>query len=195
MEAIARARASGVRWDEFEAQRAVGIAEVLAGAPDAAAERFAAGPGHSEREGVEDPGVFPVAPELVETLAELGRLDEAEAVTHRLSELSEQQAHPWGRVTTTRCAAVVGLALRYDERHVAELEAAADALLELGLAVDSARTLLSLGRAQRRARKWARPGRARTRDERVGGARLARVGGDGAGRAARAGARRPAKAA
>ena len=195
VEALARARASGVRWDEFEAQRAVGIAEVLAGAPDAAAERFAVVWEHTERAGVEDPGVFPVAPELVETLAELGRLDEAEAVTHRLSELSEQQEHPWGRVTATRCAAVVGLALRYDERHVVELASAADALLDLGLAVDSARTLLSLGRAQRRARKW---GAARETLERATNAFDA-LGSRGwaetaQGELTRAGARRPAKA-
>ena len=32
---------------------------------------------HTMREGVDEPGVFPVAPELVEALVELGELDEA----------------------------------------------------------------------------------------------------------------------
>ncbi len=194
VEALARARASGVRWDEFEAQRAVGIAEMLAGAPDAAAERFAVVWDHAERAGVEDPGVFPVAPELVEALAELGRLEEAEAVTHRLARLSEEQAHPWGLATAKRCASVVGLALRYDESHVTALEASVDDLSGLGLPLDAARTLLSLGRAQRRARKW---GAARQTLERATSA-FEELGSTGwaettRGELARAGARRPAK--
>ena len=39
---------------------------------------------HAEREGVEEPGVFPVAPDLVEALAEAGEFAEARAVTKRL---------------------------------------------------------------------------------------------------------------
>ena len=42
------------------------------------------------------PGVFPVAPDLVEALVELGEPDEAIAVIARLRELSEQQQHPVG---------------------------------------------------------------------------------------------------
>ena len=195
VEAIARARASGVRWDAFEALRAVGVAELLSGAPERAAERLAPVWEHTEREGVDDPGVFPVAPELVEALVEVGQLDEAHAVTRRLERLAEEQRHPWGRAPATRCAAVAGLALRHDERDVAALEASADELLELGLPFDAARTLLALGRAQRRARKW---GAARETLERAATA-FEELGSDGwaetaRGELSRAGARRPAKA-
>ena len=41
--------------------------------------------------------MFPVAPDLVEALAELGELDEARAVTARLERLAEEQDHPWAR--------------------------------------------------------------------------------------------------
>ena len=54
-----------------------------------------------------DPGAFPVAPDLVEALVELGRVDEARTVTARLTELAEQQEHPWGRVAALRCRALV----------------------------------------------------------------------------------------
>jgi len=47
---------------------------------------------HARREGVDEPGAFPVAPDLVEALVELGRPDEARRVTERLRELSEEQA-------------------------------------------------------------------------------------------------------
>ena len=62
---------------------------------------------HTQREGVEEPGAFPVAPELVEALVELGGADEARAVTERLRELAARQEHPWGRATAKRCAALV----------------------------------------------------------------------------------------
>ena len=157
---------------------------MLAGAPDAAAERFAVVWDHAERAGVEDPGVFPVAPELVEALAELGRLEEAEAVTHRLARLSEEQAHPWGRATAKRCASVVGLALRYDESHVTALEASVDDLSGLGLPLDDrAHAAVARPRAAARAEVGCGPPDARARDERVRGARLDRLGRDDAGRA------------
>ena len=43
---------------------------------------------------MEEPGAFPVAPDLVEALVEAGEPDEAAAVTARLRELAERHAHP-----------------------------------------------------------------------------------------------------
>jgi DNA-binding NarL/FixJ family response regulator len=110
---------------------------------------------HTRREGIDDPGVLPVAPELVEALVAIGELDEARDVVDRLRELSEQQEHPWGLATARRCAAVVALASGgYDEAAAAALADAAAAYEELGLRFDRARTLLALGRAQRRLKQW-----------------------------------------
>jgi DNA-binding NarL/FixJ family response regulator len=110
---------------------------------------------HMRREGVDEPGVFPVAPDLVEALVALDRLDDARAVTERLRDLSEAQEHPWGLASAKRSATLIRLAAEgHDDQATSELADAAEAYGALGLRFDSARTLLALGRAQRRARKW-----------------------------------------
>ena len=149
-----RVAETGVCWDLLECRRALGTLEILGHDPGTAIEQLRPVWEHTEREGVRDPGAFPVAPELVEALVEAGELDAARAVTKRLGELAEAQEHPWGRATARRCAAVVALADTYDEQAVAALSQAADEYGSLGLALDHARALLSLGRAQRRFRKW-----------------------------------------
>jgi DNA-binding NarL/FixJ family response regulator len=153
-EAIARAEATGVRWDQLEARRALGIADLLAHEPGRAAEPLRRVWEHTESEEVLDPGAFPVAPELVEALVELGELPEASAVTARVRELAERQDHPWGLATARRCASLVTLALRYDEIAVADLEQSAEDYRRLGLRFDAARSQLALGRLLRRFRKW-----------------------------------------
>ena len=86
-----RAEATGSQWERLEALRARGIAALLAHEPERAAASLSAVWDDTRREGVDEPGVFPVAPELVEALAELGERDEALGVTHRLRELAERQ--------------------------------------------------------------------------------------------------------
>ena len=111
--------------------------------------------GALQAHGIDEPGVFPVAPDLVEALVETGDLDTAVEVAGRLEALGEAQDHPWARVTARRAAATVRLAGgKVDERATADLLEAADGLGALGLPYDAARTLLSLGRALRRARQW-----------------------------------------
>jgi DNA-binding CsgD family transcriptional regulator len=154
-EAIARAKDRGVRWDLLEAHRALGIAALVAHEPATAAEWLHPVWEHTQREGVDEPGVFPVAPDLVESLVELGERDDALSVTDRLGDLAAQQSHPWGLVTATRCGALVELAAAYDDESAGALRRAADDYGALGLRFDRARSLLVLGRAQRRHRKWA----------------------------------------
>jgi DNA-binding CsgD family transcriptional regulator/uncharacterized protein HemY len=154
-ETIARAQAIDHQWDWLEGLRALAVAALLAREPARAADSLRAVWEHTTREGVDEPGVFPVAPELVETLVDLGELDEARAVTARLRAVSERHRHPWGLVSAARCGALIRLAEPpYDDAAAAELEAAATAYGDLGLRFDRARTLLSLGRARRRAKKW-----------------------------------------
>jgi DNA-binding CsgD family transcriptional regulator len=154
-DAIARAETVGSRWDGLEARRALGIAALLAHEPARAAESLRAVWEHTLSERVDEPGVFPVAPDLVEALAQLGELDEARAVSDRLRDLADAQAHPWGRATAARCDGLIRLASdRYDEDAAAALTRAAADYEALGLRFDRARTLSGLGRAQRRVRKW-----------------------------------------
>jgi DNA-binding CsgD family transcriptional regulator len=141
------------RWDELEVLRARGIAALFAHEPERAAGALGQVWEHTLREGVADPGAFPVAGDLVEALVWLGRTAEAGAVTGRLHDLAERQEHPWALATVGRCAAMARLASGYDERAAARLADAADSYGELGLRFDRARTLLWLGRAARRARK------------------------------------------
>jgi DNA-binding CsgD family transcriptional regulator len=163
-EAESRARAAGVRWDQLEAQRALATADLLTHEVDRAAARAREVWEHTEREAVRDPGVFPVAPDLVEALLERGELEPARAVRARVAELAKQQDHPWGLATAQRCGAHVALALAYDDAAATGLERAAEEYARLGLAFDAARSLLTLGREQRRSRKW---GAARTTLERA----------------------------
>jgi DNA-binding CsgD family transcriptional regulator len=140
-------------WDELETLRAQGIAALLAQQPEQAAGVLGAIWEHTEREGITDPGAFPVAPDLVEALIALGRLTEAATVIQALRDRAARQQHPWGLATADRCAAAVSLASGYDEAAADQLEAAAAALGDLGLEFDRARTLLWLGRAARKLRK------------------------------------------
>jgi DNA-binding CsgD family transcriptional regulator len=152
---IEKAEAKGTNWDRLEALRARGTAALLTHEPARAAESFRAVWEHTQREGVDEPGVFPVAPELVEALVELGELEEAQAVADHLHYLALEQKHPWGLASAKRCRALVRLATDSDDEKAAnELESAADAYGELGLRFDRARALLGLGRALRRRRKW-----------------------------------------
>ena len=153
-ETIDRAEAAGVQWDLLEALRARGIAMLLAHEPGRAAESLRRVWEHTRAEGVDEPGVFPVGPDLVEALVELGDLDEARAVTSRLRELAERHEHPWGLATTKRCAGFVSLASGSYEQAVSTTSEAVADYEQLGLRFDAARTLLGLGRGQRRLKKW-----------------------------------------
>jgi DNA-binding CsgD family transcriptional regulator len=154
-EAIARADATGVRWDRFEAQRALGSVALLRHDPAGALSDLLPVWEHCRAHGIDDPGTFPVAPDLVEALVETGDLATATAVVERLRTLGEAQDHPWARASAHRAAATVRLAdVAGDEEAGAHLRQAADRLGSLGLPFDAARTLLTLGRAMRRARRW-----------------------------------------
>jgi DNA-binding NarL/FixJ family response regulator len=142
-------------WDRLEARRAAGLAALLARDPEQAVTSLDAVWQHTKREGVEDPGAFPVAGDLAEALAETGQFEAAAAVIGQLAHLAAAQQHPWGLTTADRARAVVTLAHGYDDAAAAQLAGAAEAYRALGLGFDAARALLVAGRAQRRAKKRA----------------------------------------
>ena len=160
-EAIERAEAIGVQFDWLEALRARGIAALLSNELERARESLQTVWEHTEREGVDEPGAFPVAPDLVDALVETHDLPRAKRVIDRLRRLAEEQLHPWGLATATRCSGLVRLASgRYEEKAAAAIVQAAKEYDRLGLRFDKARTLLSLGRAARRLKKWGDARRA-----------------------------------
>ena len=153
--ALADAQALGYRWQVLEASRALGMAALLAHQPGDAVGWLGAVWQHTQDQGVEEPGAFPVAPDLVEALVEAGEPDEAAAVTARLRELAERHAHPWGLASAKRCNAVVRLCSgKRDDQAAGQMAEAAADFGRLGLPFDQARTLLALGRALRRAKRW-----------------------------------------
>ncbi|HTW10426.1 MAG TPA: LuxR C-terminal-related transcriptional regulator, partial [Acidimicrobiales bacterium] len=155
-ETIRLAQAAGSKWDELEALRARGTNSLLGVAPDRAVIDLWAVWEHCEREGVLDPGAFPVAPDLIEALGDLARFDEAGEVARRLGEWAEQQDHPWARATFKRCAGFLELATGGDvDAGAASLAGASGDLEALGSRFESARCLLALGRARRRLKQWS----------------------------------------
>ena len=167
-EADARASASGVRWDQLEAQRALGTAQLLAHDTAAAADRL-------RRRGTTRSGqACAIRARSGRSRARrgprrAGQLDEAGASPPRRG-AAEQQDHPWAGATARRARrrrrSRSCTATRRDHP-----ERAADEYARLGLGFDSARSLFVLGRAQRRHRKWAPP-----RDARAGGAAFDELG-------------------
>lgn len=152
---MAIAAANGRHWDHLTANRALGTAALLVHDPQGAAARLRSVWEHNRREGVDDPGTFPVAPDLIEALVELGEFDEARAVLERLRRLAEEQEHPWGLASATRGRGLLAFAVGDDGDNAASaLEDAAASYERIGLRFDHARTYLSLGRALRRRRKW-----------------------------------------
>ena len=125
--AIEGATATGVRWDELEARRAAGIAALLRGDAEEAVARLRWVWDYVADAGVLDPGVFPVAADLVDAGGD------ADAVIARLRELP---GHPWARATLLRCEGAFE---------------AVEAYRALGLEFDAARTLLALGRREEAA--------------------------------------------
>jgi DNA-binding CsgD family transcriptional regulator len=136
--------------------RAAATGLLLAHQPAAAAELLRVVWDACETEGVNEPGVFPVAPDLVQALIEGGDVDQAAEVTTRLASFVTATVHPWASVTARRCSSLVMLATADGDHSGAaqRLADASDAYQSLGLTYDAARCLLSLGRAQRRLRQW-----------------------------------------
>jgi DNA-binding CsgD family transcriptional regulator len=159
-DAVARAEKNDCPvWDRLEAVRARGIVALLQEDWSSAARLLISVWDHTVKEGIDDPGAFPVAADLVEALVAGNDAVGAAEVWERLLRLATDQRHPWGTVTAERCAAVLRLAQGVD--------GAADALLDsavaydrLGLGFDRARTLLFAGRALRRAGKRSAARRA-----------------------------------
>lgn len=142
-------------WNRLETLRAIGIADLFEREHEAAAGHFGTVWEHCRREGVDDPGAFPVAGDLVEALVESRDLRSASEVSAVLGQLSQAQQHPWGMATTRRATATISLAGGDSEVARSDLLGAASEYGHLGLDFERARCLLYLGRLQRRSKKKA----------------------------------------
>jgi DNA-binding CsgD family transcriptional regulator len=152
---VIEAGTENLRWNLLEALRALGQAALLAHEPARAAVALKEAWEHTQREGVEEVGEFPVAPDLVEALVELRQFDEARAIIARVRALATAQEHPWGLATAQRGEALNTLASAENVADgVVRTYDAAERYATLGLLFDQARTLRAAGRELRRLRKW-----------------------------------------
>ena len=150
-------------WQLLGAGRALGVAALLAGDPATAADQLRFVHAHCEREGIDEPGVFPVAADLLEALSEFGADDEAAGVRARLA--AQAQDHPWAQATLARADG---------EAEAADGLRAARAALRRGPHASRPRP-----RRAPRAPVAGRPRRAGSRGAGLRHARLARLGGAG----------------
>lgn len=152
--AAAAAAESGTPGDRLDVRVVCGLASLLNGDMEGAAGHYRVVWDHLEREGVDDPGAFPVAPDMVEALVALGEKEAAEAVVRRLEQLAVSQNHPWGLATVLRCRGLLHSSGDRSAAGVAMLAEAASAYEEIELHFDAARSMLALGRLERRLRRW-----------------------------------------
>jgi len=191
-ETIAQIGPTGMRREVTEGWRARGVAALFLRKPQQAVKALRPIWEHMVREGIDELGIWPMAPDLVEALVGIDELDEAIEVTERLERLAEEQEHPWGLANAKRCRAMLALATAYDDDAAALLREAAETYGMRGLRFDEARSLLFLGRVQRRHRKWAAARRSLAEAARI----FEDLGGDGwaeqaRGELERTGSRRP----
>lgn len=141
------------QWHRLEALRVRGMAELLAGRPADAVVTLERVWEHLERAGIEDPGAFPVAPELITALALAGQSERAHAMALRLAQVAEAQDHAWARAAAAHALGIVSFQDRdytEAERHLSEAVARFESL---GMPFAQLRSLMSLGMARRRARR------------------------------------------
>ncbi len=162
-------------WHRLEGLRALGVGALLQGEASDAAAALRAVWAHIVREGIHNPGVIPVGPDLVEALAELGEVEEARSIVERLHRQATAQRHPWGLTAAAHSHALLALSQRHDADAMNALIRSAAEYDRLGLRFDRARTLLSCGRAARRSKKWATARQTLTQAAEV----FAAIGGEG----------------
>jgi DNA-binding CsgD family transcriptional regulator len=153
-EMAARQEFGQLRWHQLEIHRAVGLAALLAGDAADAARSLSVVYRDVTDAGYRDPGTFPVGPDLVEALAQAGRLDEADRVLAEFADAASSLDHPWATAGAARASAAVHSARGDDAAAVGELERAMVQYAELRLPFDEARSLLALGTVRRRLRQF-----------------------------------------
>ena len=131
----------------------LGFLELSLSNPLAAMERLEPALAFLDEMGSPEPGIIPVAPDAIEALVAVGRLEEAEALLDRLERQGRTLDRPWAIATAGRCRGLL-TAARGDLS--AARSALAQALVEhrrLPQPFELARTLLVKGEVERRAKQ------------------------------------------
>ena len=105
--------------------------------------------------GAAEPGIIPCAPDAIEALVSLGRLEEAEELTDRLERQGTTLDRPWAIATAARCRGLLTAAGGDLSRARATLDQARAEHRRLPQSFELARTLLVKGEVERRAKQKA----------------------------------------
>ena len=160
-ESVARATLAGATEVASEAgwpfalalaHAGVGMLELALGHSPAAVDELRAATALIAERGMLDPGVVPIAGDLVEALIEVGELDEAADRIAQLEQQGRRLARPRAIGTAARAEALLLAARGEGERAVAAAVRATDTLAGTELPLEHARSLLVAGRVHRRAR-------------------------------------------
>jgi DNA-binding NarL/FixJ family response regulator len=155
----ARAIAAGVlaycetaddREHEPRTRWALGLLELSRGDPERALAELSRAAEMLDGAGIREPGCVPLAPDLVECLVSLGRLEQARGALERLESDAAALEHRWARPAARRARALLLLARGEAGEAAALAEAAADESGSAGFPFDRARALLAAGEARRR---------------------------------------------
>jgi DNA-binding CsgD family transcriptional regulator len=140
---------SGTIWPLW----ALGLAALAVGDPAAVDENL--GPLAQMITSMEsiDPVLGCFLPEEIEALTELGRVDEADALTTWLATRAELVDSAWGCAAARRCQGLVAAARGEHEVALAALDDATRQFEALSMPIERARTLLVIGRLQRRRKQ------------------------------------------
>ena len=152
--AIEEAIRDGSGWVRLDGLRARGMAQLLDNDPAQAAGCLASVWRHAGQQGVGDPGIFPVANDLVEALSEIGEFEQASEVVDGLEAVADTNGHPWAALSVARGRAILDLRESPDDEAAETLCEVAEEYGHRGMRFDRARTLLALGRTLRRHKQW-----------------------------------------
>ncbi|MDQ6709352.1 MAG: AAA family ATPase [Candidatus Dormibacteraeota bacterium] len=119
-------------------------------APGRAYEHLARGQAILDAAGIGEPGLLPVAFELAEAAAAVGRLDHAERLAEWLGERAAALDHPWARAAAARCHGIVTLGAGDPAGAITLLERARAGFAAIGAPYELAHTDRTLGAAHAR---------------------------------------------
>jgi DNA-binding NarL/FixJ family response regulator len=132
---------------------ALGLAALSEDDAQTAASELGALQAATDAAAIVEPGAMHWVGDLIEALVELGRLDEARALTEQLAERGTALERDWAVAVAGRCRGLIAAAEGDLEEALAALEDAAAVHERVPVPFDRARTLLALGAVRRRARR------------------------------------------
>jgi DNA-binding NarL/FixJ family response regulator len=148
----ARAKGEEWGWDELvvRSRWTLGFVEFSLGEPRHAWTLLDGLPETFRRMGIGQPGHCPALPDVIETLAVLGRGEDAEAVLDELASQARALEHPWAIPAALRCQALIALSGGNPEEALELAQRAADGFAQAGFPFDQGRAVLAVGDALRR---------------------------------------------